>query len=520
MNKTASPSLIRRYLFSPDVLRLMALVILVKPLGLATQMLMANFFGAGPRYDAYALAFFLVTFFSQVIGNVFTAVVVPFIIKMRERLSGSELFGFQNKVLFLFMLPAAAYTLLLMAGTGLVVDIAGPGLPDETKAYTARMIRLMALPGVMLLFGIMGKAILNLNNRFRFAAAMPVVNAAIILLAVAIFHDRLGILSFALGFGVSNVLQAGLLWGLATTGRNAAPVAPSAPPGALRELWSLCWMLMLIHAFSIIYQFVDRVFATTLASGNVSSIAYAGTILLFGVELFALTLVVIMFTRMSELASAGDLRGLGDYVHDNVVRVARLVMPAALVLCVTSGEIVRVLFMRGAFTPDDAERTAGALSLYVLGLPALVLIQMTARVFNALQRLREMIWLSLIYLVANVGGNALLIGEYGINGLAVSSTFAAVLYFGLSLWILHRYGIGLGVGRWAASLIKYCLVVIGTYALYVPSGTSALIDGWSIRVDLGGDILVAVVKAACIFFMYGGLLLSWNLAASRLKSSE
>ena len=88
-------SLTRKYLFEKEVLRLMGLVILVKPLGLATQMLMANFFGAGPLYDAYALAFFIVTFFSSVIGNVFTAVVVPFIIKLRDRLPPRELFGFQ-----------------------------------------------------------------------------------------------------------------------------------------------------------------------------------------------------------------------------------------------------------------------------------------------------------------------------------------------------------------------------------------------------------------------------------------
>jgi len=513
-------SLARRYLFDTEVVRLMGLVVLVKPFGLATQMLMANFFGAGPRYDAYALAFFMVTFFSAVIGNVFTAVVVPYTIKLRDRLPSPELFGFQNMVLILFLLPAVAYTLLLMLGTGTIVDVVGPGLPAETKAYTVRMIRLMALPGVMLLFGAMGKAVLNLNNRFRFAAGMPVLNAAIILLAVALFHGRLGIWSFALGFGVSNALQVVLLWGLVGVRRHAVPVAPFIPPGSLRKLWSLCWMLMMIHAIALVYQFIDKMFASSLEQGSISSIAYANTILIFGVELFALTLVVVMFTRMAELVSAGDLRGFSDYVLDKMERVSRLVLPATLLLFISSGEIVRVVFMRGAFTPADAERTAGALAMYVLGLPAYVLCQMTARAFNSLQRMREMIWLSLLYLVTNVGGNALLIGPYQVKGLAISSSVAVYLYLVMSLWVLHRYRIGLQVGRWTAVLLKYHLIVFGTYLIYEISGFGDLMEVWDVRGRVLGDMLIAACKAAYIFFVYGGLLLLWNVIVSGRKPAH
>ncbi len=520
MSARGPAALARRYLFAPEILRLMGLVVLVKPLGLATQILMANWFGAGHRYDAYALAFFLVTFSAQVIGNVYTAVAVPFLIRMRVRLESRELFGLQNATLLLFLLPAAAFTTLLLTGTGLVVDAIGRDLPPETRAHTIDLIRLMAVPGVLLLLGMMGKAVLNLNNRFRFAAAMPVLNAAVILLAVWLYHGRLDIRSFALGFGVSNALQAALLWGLIATRRHAAPVAPAAPPGALRELGSLCRMLALVHVFSLVYRFVDRMFAATLPAGNISSITYASTILTFGVELFAMTLVVVMFTRMSELAGEGDMRGLGGYLRDNVARVARLVAPAAVVLCATAGEIVRVLFMRGAFTPADAERTAGALALYVLGLPALVLIQMVARAFNALQRLREMIWLSLLYLAANVIGNALLIDAWGVRGLAIASTLAAYIHLAAALAVLRGYRLGLDVGGWVRAGLRYLLPAAVAWALVVPTGLAARIEGWRAGGALLDDVLVAMLKAACIFLAYAVLLLIGSRIGRARSRSE
>ena len=49
----------RRLLFDRDVLGLMGLGLMVKPLGLVNQMLMARWFGAGESLDAYGLAFFL-----------------------------------------------------------------------------------------------------------------------------------------------------------------------------------------------------------------------------------------------------------------------------------------------------------------------------------------------------------------------------------------------------------------------------------------------------------------------------
>ena len=58
---------LKKYLFEAEVLRLMGLNLLVKPIGLVTQMVIAGSFGAGYEYDAYALTVFLVTFFLAVI---------------------------------------------------------------------------------------------------------------------------------------------------------------------------------------------------------------------------------------------------------------------------------------------------------------------------------------------------------------------------------------------------------------------------------------------------------------------
>ena len=50
-------------------------------------------------------------------------------------------------------------------------------------------------------------------------------------------------------------------------------------------------------------------------------------------------------------------------------------LPAAVALWLLSDPIIRVLFERGRFGPDDTLRTAGALAAFAVGLPAFVLVK-------------------------------------------------------------------------------------------------------------------------------------------------
>ena len=78
----------RRLLFDRDVLGLMGLGLLVKPVGLVSQMLMARWFGAGEDLDAYGLAFFLVTLGDGALSRTFKAAMAPHLIQVKRAFDG------------------------------------------------------------------------------------------------------------------------------------------------------------------------------------------------------------------------------------------------------------------------------------------------------------------------------------------------------------------------------------------------------------------------------------------------
>ena len=100
---------LRKQLFEGEVLKLMSLTIITKPIGLATQMLLASVFGAGISYDSYVLAFFLVVFLSNTMSRVFTAVIVPFVIAQKKNMAREDMDAFLNGILLVALVPMVVF---------------------------------------------------------------------------------------------------------------------------------------------------------------------------------------------------------------------------------------------------------------------------------------------------------------------------------------------------------------------------------------------------------------------------
>jgi len=501
-------NLLRRYLFEGDILKLMGIVVLAKPLGLVVQMLLANYFGAGEKYDAYALALFLVSYVGSVVGRVYTSVVIPYTIKLRRELDPAAILRFQNAVILLFTVPAALYTLLLMTRGDPIIGLAGPELPQATRGYAVDMLRAMALPGMLLLQVAMLKAILNLNEHYRLPTAMPVVNSVAMFVAVVAFHERYGIWSVPLGFGFSNLLQVMVLaWSAGRKGYLSL-ARPALPKGALGRIWSLGWMMLVSQSIITLYQFVDKMFATGLEAGSISSISYSMTLLNFGTQMFGFTLVMVMFTRMSQMLSEERIAELNHYVRDNTRRVVRIVVPVSLAMSFAAVELIRVLYQRGAFTPEDTARTASALAIYILGLPGLITNNILTRIFHSLQRMREKILLALQYLVTNVIGNLILVHRFGVAGLATATVITINLHLFLSFWVLQRYRMGLDARGLAVIVFRHYLIAAATAAGFILLGGAALAERTADPSTLPGAIVVGTVKGLLIL---GGYFLLFAL---------
>ena len=117
-----------------------------------------------------------------------------------------------------------------------------------------------------------------------------------------------------------------------------------------------------------------------------------------------------------------------------------LSLPSALALWLLADPMIRVLFERGRFGPDDTLRTAGALAAFAVGLPAFVLVKALTPGFFAREDTRTPLYIAITAIVVNIVLNIVFL--YGTTlaqvGIALASSLSGWLNAGMLAIVLRR----------------------------------------------------------------------------------
>jgi putative peptidoglycan lipid II flippase len=176
-------------------------------------------------------------------------------------------------------------------------------------------------------------------------------------------------------------------------------------------------------------------------------------------------------------------------------------VPAMVGLIVLGAPIVRVIFERGAFTPDDTRATAAALQFYAIGLVGYSVVRITSPVFYALGRSRTPVAVSVATVLLNAGLNLALVRLMGYRGLALGTSLAALANAGLLTYLLQRRLDGLEFGTLISSCVRIGLasavmggtvyVIDALLARWMPGGFAFEVLGLGISIGAGVASLAA-----------------------------
>jgi putative peptidoglycan lipid II flippase len=196
-----------------------------------------------------------------------------------------------------------------------------------------------------------------------------------------------------------------------------------------------------------------------------------------------------------------------------------LSLPAAVALWLLSDPIIRVLFERGRFGPDDTLRTASALAAYVVGLPAFVLIKALTPGFFAREDTRTPLYIAIVAIVVNVALNVFFL--YGTSlaqvGVALATSLSgwlnaamlAIVLWRRDHWIADQRLVsrawrmlaataGMGIALWGALVVlDPILAHANTKGVVALFGVCAL--GMAVYAALG--TLLGVVRLAELRFV-------------------
>jgi len=405
---------------------ILGVTLIDKVLALLKEMLLAANFGIGPRLDAFNLAYAVPGLIGLLLDGAVISALIPLYADWRRDYSPQ---GVRDRIMTAGVVCLGASALITGLGialTPLFFPHLGYGFDAAQTALGIRMETHLML--LVLLEGISAFLAAILRSWKAFAvvtAAQLPINLALILF-----------LCWGEPGNIEILVQGTLVGSLGKTVWLLWAVSRKFPlfsrfhfeTQSLKEFLGL--VAPLVGSFLIANSniLVDQSMATQLSPGGVSTLRYA-----YRINDLPLQLIVIAISRaimpfISEQASAGDIAGMRRIFGQSLSSLGIIAFPVIALIMLYADDVVVVLLRRGAFSAEDARRTATTLRYYTAGLFFFAYAFINSAFFCALKQARVLLIMGLATLVLNFSLNYLFLRlTNDVRGIALSSTVTSAL---------------------------------------------------------------------------------------------
>lgn len=426
------------------------MTLISRVLGLARDVVVANFIGAGAAADVFFFANRIPNFLRRLFAEgAFSQAFVPVLSEVKAqhgddavrqllaRVSGS--LGVIVTLVTLFGVLASPLVAMLF-GMGWFVEWLNDG-PEAHKFELASLMLKITFPYLWFISLVaLSGAVLNTYNRFAVAAFTPVfLNIAIIACAVYL-APQLQEPALALAWGVFIGGAVQLLFQLPFLARAGLLVWPKWGWNDIYVVRIRKLMLPALFGVSVsqINLLLDTVIASFLLTGAVSWLYYSDRLIEFPLGLFGIAIATVILPNLSRHHATDNSLRFSQTLDWSLRFVALFGIPAMAGLMVLAQPIIALLFMRGEFTQQDVQMVSYSLVAYSCGLLSYMLIKVLAPGFYARQDIKTPVRIGIIAMVANMVFNLMLAPFMSYVGLALATAMSAtlnafLLYRGLAL---------------------------------------------------------------------------------------
>jgi putative peptidoglycan lipid II flippase len=480
-------------------------------LGVAREMVLAAFFGAGLEMDAFNVAFRVPNLLRDLFAEgAMTAAFVPTFTRVLKERGREAAWRLGNLVINALLIVTGGIVVVgIIFARPITQVIAGrygdtPGKLELTTELTRIMLPFLTTVAVSV--AMMG--MLNSLRRFFIPALSPAMfNVATILCAVTLVPLMLylglpPIAAIAIGTVIGGLGQIALQWPLLRReGFRYRPIVDFRDPH-LKEVLRLMGPGTLGLAAVQINVAVNTYLATGQGSA-VSWLSYAFRVMYLPIGLFGVSIATAALPEIARHAAAADEPSIRRTVSGALRFMLMLNVPATVGLIALANPIVALLLERGKFTAHDTAATAAALMFYAPGLLGYSAVKIASPTFYSLRDSRTPVVVSVLSVLVNLGINLVLVRAMGYRGLALGTALAAIFNAGALLLLLRNRIRGLDGARLALAFVKILVasIVMGIaarlsiewIAAYLPGSTLAV---KAIRVGAAITIGLAVLVAA------------------------
>src|SRR5580704_2557904 len=412
--------------------------------GLARDIMLAAFLGAGPIADAFYVAWRLPNVFRAIFAEgAFNTAFIPAYAHVHGKGGEGSARLFASHIFTLLFLSQVILLVVAWLFMPQVISLLAPGFADdsEQRRLAIELTRItfpyLLLITLVTLYG----GMLNVMQRFASAAAASIfLNVAMMMtLALAAWFPTAGHAA-AWGVLISGFLQYFLLAGDLARHGGLPRFAPLKLDEDIRTFFGALGPATLGSMGTQVAMFADTIIATFLPAGALSALYYADRLNQLPIGVIGIAIGTVLLPEMSRRISANDREGAMASQRRAFDFTLLFSAPFVAAFLTVPDVIMRAVFVRGAFTSADAAAAGATLAAYAIGLIPFVMIRSAVSAFYARKDTATPVKASLTGLTVNVLLKVLLMGSMAQVGLALATAVGAWINLLLVLGFAVRAG--------------------------------------------------------------------------------
>jgi putative peptidoglycan lipid II flippase len=364
---------------------------LSRVLGLVREIVVRRYFGVEGPINTFTVAFQIPNLVRSLVADAaLGAAFVPVFSELLEKRDTLRAWRVASSLFWLTLLALGGVTaLFILTAPWIMRPFGYEGAEHELVVNLSRIL----FPTVVLL-GLSGivVAILNSYGEFTVPALAPVAWNLVIIVGLVLGVPRADGEDAALYVYAGSVLLATVVQLLLPMpwlrGRDdRLRVAIDRHDPALRRVLVLMLPVTLGLGLINFNQVVNTFFAARFIDPNLApaSIEAAFRLYMLPQGIFSVAIATILFPSLSRLAARGDTDAFRSTVSLGLRQIGFLLIPASAVSAALAVPIVRLLYERGAFGPEQTEVVAASLAAFAAGLTFNGTMLMLNRAFFSLQ---------------------------------------------------------------------------------------------------------------------------------------
>ncbi len=430
MNKKFTSTLAGAFIF------ISAIGLLSRGLGFFREVLFANYFGLGTKFDIYLIG----AVFPLTINAVFLYMGQNYFIPTYNKIKLNNVTDSKNFLkynLLLFALSTLLITILLFVLSDTIINIYLRTTDTEIAATAINIFKifLISLPlnSIISILIAYNQAELKFNHP---ALSRLFLNIAIIPFII-FFADTIGIYTIPIGYIIGISIQ---LVYLIIKSRLKVTIESFNSFDRRKYIKFLDFTIvgvLVIETIGQLYMITDRYFFNQISEGGLSALSYAMNLYLLPISIFSFALATVVFPKFSEYLQKKEYKVFEKNFMD-AIRVNLLIfIPIALIYFFYGEELIKILFERGKFTGANSASTFLVLRIYSVSLIFYSIYSILNKVLYGAKLVNALFLIATTGLIIKIVLNFILVNEYQQNGLAIATSISFIFYFFSSIILIY-----------------------------------------------------------------------------------